>query len=1404
MRSEDILQFHGFDKDELLLHSEVKDCKRKLVITVKLNNCGSTMTEEEFIVVDHVYDPVVHKRSRLLNPLVFKLKQEQVLQLYGLTYANTINAEAREDVLNKNMPNYTGCDTTSSKPTCGMSYIKDKVIPFTCPIKKKQLKTRNLTGKEWLFKDLLNIREQVGENGPVDIKKTPDFTSFKSNKEFLGKGLWGSLYDSDVTDLKLKRKERSLDESRSSELTKYYENENLYIDSPNDLLKISKEGLVCDKNVHENEKPKFIPTNHKFSLQSVIEMFKLKNKTKPYSQVQYHCLYPHLEHFDNPPLETAKGFLKSDINTSCRKSQSPWDVNLSDSPIQTNCGKKKSSDRKYVHILSKLIEQGIDPENDLHLTREDIIKKFKQPVKKNRYIKSVIHKARKNLRNKKYRNGPQRADRFDSYHFRKDNKQNRLFIKTNAKQSIEFDNNEQTILQNDSEDLNYTCKPDTQSPEELINHIHTKTITEQATNDFSPNHAVKYLNDVGTTNDVKGLKTQPTDNSYTTSDNYLISSYSNEQSNSFYGKDLKYSEEFHISTQIIISKNFADTIEEFINVTDNEDIIYKPVSKLTNKEISPVTAKTNHKNMKKSNEKLRKKPKDNKSKTKKKKVKRQILSSGVQFRGGQSCIDRSVPSFADPVTYHESAHCLRFSDLWYTVYKLKHPFIEHSVHIQLYEKHNYQDGRTYWHEVTKGMTVNIGTFVKHVQDYLPTISFTYIPFTDENSGVFCLDPSKTTLLVPQPLPPSKAAEYPQVEAGPKEYLLVRDDEISVDGEECDKAGVSFEAFAKQPDRCAKPRGSCLNNQPLHMWMHDMEAKRNNKPGKYFLENYASIPQNPFKMNESTKEEYLALDYAGQFTSAIEVEVRSDLNAIVRTGAAGQLTEIYIDSTCDFHTRITVIVTNLGLASSAYFPRLSNCPVEVPDVWTHNEGPLADIAPQHRHIYRMSLYGALPVDRFHCSIELLNEKRELVATRRIRVQRQDRCLCQWHCLCACIGSVDGLRCIPMSAEHYHAAGFQGSLPVVTYAGMETEGSWTWHLYNMFLIYAATFLNILLLGLIKAFLGFCCCSQVGSWGLWLIFPGKAKELEDYKEPDIAHFPVIFDVAGYAVHPITGVRNVRFLSKSGEFCINLLFFAAAPIAIVIKLMKICCPCFRSEPNQWDDIGQPSGVEEEPLLPETNEKIDKKKEEIIKAKKQKLLLGSDKTDSGSNWSLPSDLEIDENDVDTEYVLQERYASQKNLQQNRRSRGGADIPSPRSGIYGFLKDSFTDTKNFRDNLSELEKEMAEHLVDTLQEAYIVYRNLRNPCGGVKLQPGTSYCVKGFFTKSGSTFKFTPPPPLLQYWTEDNKPITPPCTLSISDFEVEFKTAEEVLLGNEISVLPRGVVINVWHSLDSMQQTEPF
>lgn len=45
--------------------------------------------------------------------------------------------------------------------------------------------------------------------------------------------------------------------------------------------------------------------------------------------------------------------------------------------------------------------------------------------------------------------------------------------------------------------------------------------------------------------------------------------------------------------------------------------------------------------------------------------------------------------------------------------------------------------------------------------------------------------------------------------------------ISGDVDECDKAGVGFTAFAGQPDRCEHVSGTCLKNQPLDYWRHDI-------------------------------------------------------------------------------------------------------------------------------------------------------------------------------------------------------------------------------------------------------------------------------------------------------------------------------------------------------------------------------------------------------------------------------------------------------------------------------------------------------------------------------------------------------------------------------------------------------
>lgn len=53
----------------------------------------------------------------------------------------------------------------------------------------------------------------------------------------------------------------------------------------------------------------------------------------------------------------------------------------------------------------------------------------------------------------------------------------------------------------------------------------------------------------------------------------------------------------------------------------------------------------------------------------------------------------------------DTAHCMRFGDLWYSVYLIKKPVVAQIVGIQLFDKHELCDGTTQWRDLTKGKMI---------------------------------------------------------------------------------------------------------------------------------------------------------------------------------------------------------------------------------------------------------------------------------------------------------------------------------------------------------------------------------------------------------------------------------------------------------------------------------------------------------------------------------------------------------------------------------------------------------------------------------------------------------------------------------------------------------------------------
>ncbi|XP_019881309.1 uncharacterized protein LOC109609134 [Aethina tumida] len=110
------------------------------------------------------------------------------------------------------------------------------------------------------------------------------------------------------------------------------------------------------------------------------------------------------------------------------------------------------------------------------------------------------------------------------------------------------------------------------------------------------------------------------------------------------------------------------------------------------------------------------------------------------------------------------------------------------------------------------------------------------------------------------------------------------------------------------------------------------------------------------------------------------------------------------------------------------------------------------------------------------------------------------------------------------------------------------------YLILLIILGTFIFLFLLGFIKGVLGLFVSKKIGSAGLHLLID-LPRNLHEYQEYELKHRCIIYDVAGWPVHPDTRERSVRAMTKNMEFCLNLVFFFLYPMSKIVHLCSLCC---------------------------------------------------------------------------------------------------------------------------------------------------------------------------------------------------------------------------------------------------------
>ncbi|XP_037091392.1 hapless 2-like [Pollicipes pollicipes] len=543
--------------------------------------------------------------------------------------------------------------------------------------------------------------------------------------------------------------------------------------------------------------------------------------------------------------------------------------------------------------------------------------------------------------------------------------------------------------------------------------------------------------------------------------------------------------------------------------------------------------------------------------------KRRQSSLSLQPRGGQDC-SSDTPASVDPDKYLSSAHCLRLHDIWYNVNAVQMPRLRHSVQLQVYAKKELPDGSQRWSDLNAGRVLTLGTDSMHYMENNQTLVATYSGKVLRRENQVILNVTDKLLLIPQMTGNKKMkSEYPQLQ-GPGEYLLVSRSLVDMSGKTCDKIGATYSTFALQKDRCEKPRGSCLSNQPIQLWERD---RRSGGALHYRLADFGSPHGDAIEVNRASGEYLLLMKHTNPYTSYVDVEVDADSIGILRTGLHAQITNVFTMSG-EVLTLVTAVVTNTGLVSSHFSVQIASCTHKVPD----SKKVASSIPPQNQVTFNITLSHGSEIirDRIVCSALVRNSEHKVVAARRIHAYPHDRCVCVWFCLCAC--TAERFACTPMSLSHYRSSGFLGAIPSLNKSRLPYIAE---IMLDVELVLISLTILGLLLGCLKAVIGVVFPDSIGLFGLAMC-NDKPRKINHYYEPELRHFPVEYDRHGYPVHPLTKTPSVRRMGGTLQFCLNLAWFFYIPLACWYWVRKsrdclpepcarvlCCCPQLEGSPR-------------------------------------------------------------------------------------------------------------------------------------------------------------------------------------------------------------------------------------------------
>ncbi|KAL8524427.1 hypothetical protein ACS0TY_014132 [Phlomoides rotata] len=267
--------------------------------------------------------------------------------------------------------------------------------------------------------------------------------------------------------------------------------------------------------------------------------------------------------------------------------------------------------------------------------------------------------------------------------------------------------------------------------------------------------------------------------------------------------------------------------------------------------------------------------------------------------GDQRRVPSSCGNFFDKLVKGKAntAHCLRLTDDWFHVFGIGQRSVGFSIRIEV--KMNSKTS-----EVIVGpenrTAISNDKFLKVnlVGDY---VGYTDIPSFDD---FYLVIPRQGVPGQPQNL----GSNFTM-------WMLLERVRFTLDGVECNKIGVGYEAFNTQPDFCAAPFWSCLHNQLWNFWDADQNRISRNQVPLYCVQGrFERINQHPNAGSHA-----FSIGITEVLNTNLLVELRADDIEYVYQRSPGKILGITaptFEALTQFGTA-TITTKNIGEVEASY-------------------------------------------------------------------------------------------------------------------------------------------------------------------------------------------------------------------------------------------------------------------------------------------------------------------------------------------------------------------------------------------------------------------------------------------------------------------------------------------------------